>query len=106
MLGRDDVDRNEDIEEGGAGTLLVGSNGEEMDGVVYYIKNGVCVRSAPLARRRRDRRGARQRRRSTLADKTVETRGRALSAPLERRRRDRRNTLPEGGVSGLARSAR
>ena len=46
VLGRDDVDRNEDIEEGGAGTLLVGSNGEEMDGVVYYIKNGGCVRSA------------------------------------------------------------
>ena len=46
MLGRDDVDRNEDIEEGGAGTLLVGSNGEEMDGVVYYIKNGGCMRRA------------------------------------------------------------
>ena len=50
---------------------------------------GWCARSALLERRRRDRRSARQRRRSTLPDGAVAGVC-ARSAPLARRRRDRR----------------
>ena len=67
-----------------------------------------CARNAPLERRRRDGRSARQRRRSTL--QMVESGSRAEHA-TERPRRDRRSqhrriTLQDGGASVFAGGAR